>query len=107
MSDYIDRQAYIAEPDYPEPEFLTISEPVGSMGFPRPRLPPGKLLRIRELPLTLLTITLIILKATGQIELSWVWVLCPVWIPAVIAIACLAFVGIFKSKEMAKNRKDR
>lgn len=63
--------------------------------------------RIRELPLTLLTIVLIILKATGRIELSWVWVLCPVWIPAVIAIACLAFVGIFKSKEMAKNRKDR
>lgn len=37
-----------------------------------------------------LTITFVVLKLTGVIDWSWVWVLSPVWIPLVIALALLA-----------------
>lgn len=37
----------------------------------------------------LLGIALIVLKLTGVIGWSWLWVLAPLWIPAVIAIGIL------------------
>lgn len=44
----------------------------------------------------LLTVAFIVLKLTGVICWSWLWVLAPLWIPTVIAIAivliCLVVV---------------
>ncbi len=42
----------------------------------------------------LLTILFIGLKLTGYITWSWVWVLCPVWIPYAIGISFLVFGAI-------------
>jgi len=38
----------------------------------------------------LLTIAFIVLKLTGIIKWSWIWVLSPIWISMVIAILILA-----------------
>jgi len=40
----------------------------------------------------LLTVAFIVLKLTGVIAWSWWWVLAPVWIPAIFAIAVLALI---------------
>lgn len=40
----------------------------------------------------LLALVFIVLKLTGVIEWSWVWVLAPIWIPALIGIAILLIV---------------
>lgn len=46
-------------------------------------------------PLSLLGIALVILKATGYITWSWLWVLAPFWIPVAIAVLIvLAFLGL-------------
>lgn len=37
----------------------------------------------------LLDITVIVLKLTGVLKGSWLWVLAPIWIPAVIAVGIL------------------
>jgi len=42
----------------------------------------------------LLTVLFIGLKLTGYIAWSWWWVLSPIWIPAGVALAILAIVGI-------------
>lgn len=39
--------------------------------------------------LSLLTISFIILKLTGVIDWSWVWVLAPIWIPIVIVVSAV------------------
>lgn len=39
-----------------------------------------------------LTIAFIILKITGNIAWSWIWVLSPVWLPITLAIIFLWFV---------------
>lgn len=41
-----------------------------------------------------LTIVFIVLKLIGVIHWSWVWVLCPLWISAIIVI--VALVILFK-----------
>ncbi len=38
----------------------------------------------------MLTITFVVLKLTGVIEWSWVWVLCPLWISLIIGLLILA-----------------
>ena len=40
----------------------------------------------------LLTIVFIVLKLTGYITWSWLWVLGPLWIPTVIVLAVFAFI---------------
>ena len=40
----------------------------------------------------LLTIAFIILKLTGVINWSWLWVLAPIWIPTVITLAIIVIV---------------
>ena len=45
----------------------------------------------------LLTIAFIVLKLVGVIKWSWIWVLCPIWISALIVIAMLVFI-IFISR---------
>jgi len=37
-------------------------------------------------PLSLLGIALVVLKAMGYINISWVWALAPFWIPLVLAV---------------------
>lgn len=44
--------------------------------------------------LSLLTLLLIYLKATGYIDLSWWWVLLPLIVPMGIAIFLFAIIGI-------------
>lgn len=40
----------------------------------------------------LLTIVFIVLKLVGIIQWSWVWVLAPIWITAIIVVVILMFV---------------
>lgn len=40
----------------------------------------------------LLTVAFIVLKLTGVIDWSWLWVLSPIWITALIAVAILLIV---------------
>lgn len=42
---------------------------------------------------TVLTIIFIVLKLVGVIEWSWVWVLAPLWIGAIISLA-LVLIGL-------------
>lgn len=43
----------------------------------------------------LLTIAFIVLKLTGVIDWSWLWVLAPIWIPtAIAAVVLLVFLAI-------------
>lgn len=42
----------------------------------------------------LLTIAFIVLKLTGVVAWSWVWVLSPLWIGAAIAVAFLLILAV-------------
>ena len=44
-----------------------------------------------------LTIAFIVLKLTGVIDWSWLWVLCPLWISVLLFIAILIFCVIIAS----------
>ena len=62
----------------------------------------------------LLTIAFIVLKLTGVISWSWLWVLAPIWIPAAIVLAVLLVVLIVvlvkegvKQTEEKQRQKDR
>ena len=62
----------------------------------------------------LLTIAFIVLKLTGVISWSWLWVLTPIWIPAAIVIAVLLVVLIvvlvkegIKQAEEKQRRQER
>ena len=43
----------------------------------------------------LLTIVFIVLKLTGVINWSWVWVLAPIWIDLILVVILLIIAGIF------------
>ena len=45
--------------------------------------------------LGLLTLLFIGLKLTGYIAWSWVWVLAPIWIPFIIALVMVLFLGTY------------
>ena len=45
--------------------------------------------------LGLLTTLFIGLKLTGYIAWSWVWVLAPIWIPFIIALVMVLFLGVY------------
>lgn len=49
--------------------------------------------------LDVLLIVFVILKLTGLISWSWVWVLSPIWIPVciLVAIAIVGIIGIYGS----------
>lgn len=40
----------------------------------------------------LFDITLIVLKLTGVLKVSWLWVLAPIWIPTAITLAIIVIV---------------
>lgn len=44
----------------------------------------------------LLTIAFIVLKLTGVISWSWIWVLAPIWIPVVIIAVCCIILLLLK-----------
>lgn len=54
--------------------------------------------------LSLLTIVFIVLKLTGVISWSWLWILSPIWIPNLITflLVVVAFI-IISVKENKKN----
>lgn len=43
---------------------------------------------------SVLTIVFIVLKLLGVIQWSWIWVLSPIWISAVIAVAVFSVILI-------------
>ena len=45
----------------------------------------------------LLTIAFIVLKLTGYIKWSWIWVLSPIWISAIIFIILFVIIFIINS----------
>ena len=49
--------------------------------------------------LDVLLIVFVILKLTGLINWSWVWVLSPIWIPVgiLVAIAIVGIIGVYGS----------
>ena len=52
-----------------------------------------------DLFVSLLQVAFIVLKLTGHIEWSWVWVLAPTWIGILIAVVGLAvFHSAFKGR---------
>lgn len=46
----------------------------------------------------LLTIVFIVLKLLGVIQWSWVWVLSPIWIDAILVVALLAVLIILNRR---------
>ena len=50
----------------------------------------------------LLTIVFIILKLIGKITWSWIWVLSPLWIGAILGILVLIVVWVIVVKEAIK-----
>ena len=47
---------------------------------------------------SLLTIVFIVLKLTGVIDWSWVWVLSPVWISILLGLIIMLFILILSKK---------
>lgn len=45
----------------------------------------------------LLTIVFIVLKLVGVISWSWLWVLSPLWISAILIILLFAFYGLLEA----------
>lgn len=56
--------------------------------------------------LGLLTIVFIVLKLTGHIGWSWVWVLAPIWIPAALVVVIL-FVALLVMVVKEVERRGR
>lgn len=46
----------------------------------------------------LLTIAFIVLKLTGYIKWSWIWVLSPLWIPAIIWFVLVFIITFIKER---------
>lgn len=56
---------------------------------------PAESHRQSDLFLSLLTVLFIGLKLTGYIDWSWWWVLSPIWIPGLAAIAILGSAFLY------------
>ncbi len=58
-----------------------------------------------------LTIVFIVLKLLGKISWSWMWVLSPLWISALLTIAVIVFImfafGLTKKQRWRKYRKSQ
>lgn len=51
-----------------------------------------------------LLVLFIALKLTGMIAWSWLWVLSPLWIAALVVIALFAFAGILTAVAIKKKK---
>ena len=52
----------------------------------------------------LLGIVFIVLKLTGYIDWSWLWVLAPLWIPIAIVLAILVIMLSFGARVTRRNK---
>ena len=43
----------------------------------------------------ILMVSLLLLKVTGTVAMSWWWVLCPIWAPIAAVLLVFAVIGIF------------
>ena len=55
-------------------------------------------------PLSLLGIALVVLKAMGYINISWIWALAPFWIPLVIVVILVGLL-LYVTATLVKNTK--
>lgn len=56
----------------------------------------------------LLTVAFIVLKLTGVINWSWLWVLAPIWIPTAITLAIIVIVLVaILVRELTPNTEAR
>lgn len=53
----------------------------------------------------LLAITFIVLKLTGVIDWSWIWVLCPLWIGAGVIVVVIIISCIIEKILMIKKKR--
>lgn len=53
----------------------------------------------------LLAITFIVLKLTGVINWSWVWVLCPLWIGAGVIVVVMIISRVIEKILMIKKKR--
>ena len=53
----------------------------------------------------LLVITFIVLKLTGVIDWSWVWVLCPLWIGAGVIVVVMIISRVIEKILMIKKKR--
>ena len=61
---------------------------------------------MKHLSLTnLLTVLFVGLKLTGHIDWSWVWVLSPLWISAIISLVFIVIVGVIAMVTTVLNKK--
>ena len=54
----------------------------------------------------LLLVAFIVLKLCGVIKWSWIWVLCPLWIPALIVVVVLVVYAIYDKVSEKKRKKE-
>ena len=54
----------------------------------------------------LLLVAFIVLKLCGVIKWSWIWVLCPLWIPALIVVVVLVVYAIYNKVSEKKRKKE-
>lgn len=54
----------------------------------------------------ILFVVFLILKLTGHIDWSWVWVLAPIWVPAafVLSILVIPIIAVFIIALIVRNR---
>lgn len=53
---------------------------------------------------TLLLVAFIVLKLTGVITWSWVWVLAPLWVPLAIGLLLLAVAAVLYAVDDRRQR---
>jgi len=51
----------------------------------------------------LLTILFIVLKLTGHITWSWIWVLSPLWIGLLISLGIIGLFGFFTTRKAKRQ----
>ena len=66
----------------------------------------ASVVRIGTGPLSLLGVAFVVLKLTGNIDWSWLWVLAPFWIPWALIGLLLLGVGIIYTIALAIERHD-
>lgn len=55
---------------------------------------------------TILTVAFVVLKLTGVIKWSWIWVFSPMWIVALIDI-CMIIIGIIALVAMERRTRTK
>ncbi len=56
---------------------------------------------------SVLTLIFIVLKLTGVIDWSWLWVLSPIWITLILVALCVIAYLLLEHHTEKKERRDR